>query len=42
MISIQKPKPVRAASEREYTAAEREVKVSCGGIHECRKAEQRD
>ena len=42
VLSHQKPKPVRAASERQYIPASRECKVPCGGVHEWRKAEQGD
>jgi len=41
-MSLQKPKPVHAASKRLCTAAGREVQVPWVSIHEWRKVEQRD
>ena len=40
-MSLQKPKVVHAASERQYTAAGGEVRVPWDGVHERRKAEER-
>jgi len=41
-MSLQKPKPVKAASKRQYTAAGGEVQIPWGGIHEWRTTEQGD
>jgi len=41
-MSLQKTKPVRAASKRQYNAAGGEVQVLGDDIHDRRKAEQGD
>jgi len=42
VLSLQTPKAVYAASERQYTAAGTEVNIARGGIHVGRKAERGD